>query len=97
MPIVLSAIQLSPGGVISWLVVGLISGFLAGQFMKGGGYGLLGDIVVGLIGAFVGGLLVGFFTSGTTEGFWGSILVSFVGACVFIALSRALFGGKKVA
>ncbi len=96
MPVVLAAIQLSPGGIIAWIVVGLISGFLAGQFMKGGGYGMIGDIIIGLIGSLVGGFLVGFFTSGTTEGFWGSILVSFVGACVFIAISRALTGRKAV-
>ena len=93
MPFLLADIQLSPGGVISWIVVGLISGFLAGQFMKGGGYGLIGDLIVGLIGALVGGFLVGLFATGT-EGFWGSILVSFVGACVFIALSRALVGKR---
>ena len=94
MPILFAAMELSPGGIISWVVVGLISGFLAGQFMKGGGYGIIGDLVVGLIGALVGGFLVGLFATGT-EGFWGSILVSFVGACAFIALSRAIFGGRK--
>jgi len=41
---------LDPGGRLAWLVVGLIAGWLAGQFMKGGGYGLSGDIVVGIIG-----------------------------------------------
>ena len=44
--------NLDPGGLIAWLVVGLIAGWLAGQFMKGGGYGLVGDIVLGIIGAF---------------------------------------------
>ena len=95
MPMLFGAIVLSPGGVISWLVVGLISGFLAGQFMKGGGYGVIGDIVVGLIGAFLGGLVVGFFTNDAGTGFWGSIVVSFIGACLFIALSRAIFGGRR--
>ncbi len=90
-----AAIELSPGGIISWIVVGLISGFLAGSVMKGGGYGMIGDLVVGLIGALVGGFLVGFFVQGT-EGFWGSIVVSFLGACVFIAISRALSGRPAV-
>ncbi len=75
--------------------MGLISGFLAGSVMKGGGYGMIGDLVVGLIGALVGGFLVGFFVQGT-EGFWGSIVVSFLGACVFIAISRALSGRPAV-
>ena len=44
-------------GLLSWLVVGLIAGWLAGQVMRGGGYGLLGDIVVGIVGALLGGFL----------------------------------------
>jgi uncharacterized membrane protein YeaQ/YmgE (transglycosylase-associated protein family) len=48
---------LEPGGLIAWLIVGLIAGWLAGQFMKGGGYGLVGDIIVGVVGAFIGGFL----------------------------------------
>jgi uncharacterized membrane protein YeaQ/YmgE (transglycosylase-associated protein family) len=86
-----AAIILTPGGVISWLAVGLISGWLAGVVMKGGGYGLLGDIVVGLVGAFLGGLLMSFFVAGAT-GFWGSIFVAFVGACLLIFIVRAISG-----
>lgn len=83
---------LDPGGIIAWLVVGLVAGWLAGMVMKGGGYGLVGDIVVGLIGAFVGGLLFTWITGGGTAGFWGSIAVAFVGALVLIAIVRALPG-----
>ncbi len=90
-----AAIALNPGGIISWLVVGLISGFLAGQVMKGGGYGVIGDIVVGLIGSLVGGFLMSFFATGT-ENFWGTILVAFLGACVFIAIMRAITGRRAV-
>ena len=85
------AVVLSPGGVIAWLVVGLIAGWLAGLMMKGSGYGILGDIVVGLIGSFVGGLILSFFVEGAA-GFWGSILVAFIGACVLIFLVRAISG-----
>ncbi|HWE36707.1 MAG TPA: GlsB/YeaQ/YmgE family stress response membrane protein [Isosphaeraceae bacterium] len=88
-------IALFPGGWIAWIVVGLIAGFAAGQVMKGGGYGLLGDIVVGLVGAVVGGFLVGYFVTGTA-GFVGSIVVSFIGACLFIALMRAISGRRPV-
>ncbi len=42
-------------GLLSWIVVGLIAGWLAGQAMKGGGFGLIGDIVVGVIGGLLGG------------------------------------------
>ena len=38
-------------GILSWLVVGLIAGFLASRVMRGGGYGLVGDIIVGIVGA----------------------------------------------
>lgn len=76
-------------------MVGLIAGWLAGQFMKGGGYGAIGDIIVGLVGALVGGFLVGFFVQGQT-GFIGSIIVAFIGACVMIAIFRAVGGRRTV-
>ena len=85
------AVVLSPGGIIAWLVVGLIAGWLAGLMMKGSGYGILGDIIVGLIGSFLGGLLLSFFVEGAA-GFWGSILVAFIGACALIFLVRAISG-----
>jgi uncharacterized membrane protein YeaQ/YmgE (transglycosylase-associated protein family) len=91
MGILLAQITLFPGGLIAWIVVGLIAGWLAGVVMKGGGYGVIGDIIVGLVGALVGGFLMGYFVQGMA-GFWGSILVSFVGACIFIALLRAIGG-----
>ena len=83
---------LDPGGLIAWLVVGLIAGWLAGQFMKGGGYGLVGDVVVGIIGAVLGGLLFGVLMPGSSVGLVGSIVVAFVGAVVLIAILRALSG-----
>ena len=77
------------------LIVGLIAGALAGTVMKGSGYGIVADIVVGLIGAFVGGLVVGFFVD-TAEGFWGSIVVAFIGACLLIAIVRGISGRRAV-
>ena len=91
MALLLAEIAMWPGGVIAWVVVGLIAGWLAGLVMKGGGYGVLGDIVVGLIGALVGGFLMGYFVQGVA-GFWGSIFVAFIGACVLIAIVRAVAG-----
>jgi uncharacterized membrane protein YeaQ/YmgE (transglycosylase-associated protein family) len=88
-----AAIVLEPGGVIAWLLVGLIAGALAGRVMKGSGYGCLGDIVVGLVGSFVGGLVGGYFIEGSA-GFWGSIVVSFAGACIFIAILRLIAGHR---
>jgi uncharacterized membrane protein YeaQ/YmgE (transglycosylase-associated protein family) len=80
-----------------WLIVGLVAGWLAGQFMKGGGYGLVGDIVVGIIGAFLGGLVFSFLLPGSSVGFVGSIVVAFIGAVLLIAILRALSGRSRSA
>jgi len=88
-----AAIVLEPGGIIAWLVVGLIAGWLAGQVMKGGGYGVVGDIVIGLIGSFLGGVLMSYFGGGA-YGFWGSVVVAFIGACVLIFLVRIVSGRR---
>jgi uncharacterized membrane protein YeaQ/YmgE (transglycosylase-associated protein family) len=87
-------VYLEPGGIIAWLIVGLIAGFLAGKVMKGSGYGLIGDIVVGLIGAFLGGLLFGSFVH-VEYTLVGSIVVAFVGACILIAVVRAVAPGRS--
>ncbi len=91
---VFAEINLHPGGIIAWLVVGLIAGFLAGKVMKGSGYGIIGDIIVGLIGAFLGGFLFSFLVAGDL-GFWGSIVVAFIGACILIAIVRFIAPGKS--
>ena len=83
---------LDPGGIIAWLVVGLIAGWLAGQFMRGGGYGIVGDIVLGVIGALIGGFVFGLLLPGSSAGFIGSIVVAFIGAVILIALARAVTG-----
>ena len=90
---VLAELVLSPGGVISWIVVGLVAGWLAGLTMSGAGYGVIRDIILGLVGALVGGFVSGFFVHGDA-GFWGSIVVSFIGACLLIAISRAVMPGR---
>lgn len=85
--------ELAPGGLISWLIVGLIAGFLAGKVMRGSGYGLLGDLIVGLLGAFLGGFISGLFIIGD-YGFVGSVIVAFLGACLLIWLVR-LFESRR--
>ena len=87
--------QLEPGGLLVWIIVGLVAGFLASHFVKGGGYGLIGDLVIGLLGAVIGGFVVGFFVH-TTVGLLGSIVVAFIGAVVLIAIVRALPGRSPV-
>ncbi len=87
-------ISLNPGGVIAWVAVGLIAGWLAGAAMKGSGYSIGVDMALGLVGAVVGGLLLGLLVN-EQVGFLGSILVAFVGACVLIALVRFVAPGSS--
>ena len=77
-------------GFIAWIVVGLIAGWLAGQVMKGGGYGTLVDIILGILGGFVGGWVFGALGIWPGGGMVGSIIVAFVGAVILVALSRLL-------
>jgi uncharacterized membrane protein YeaQ/YmgE (transglycosylase-associated protein family) len=84
---------LDPGGLLAWLIVGLIAGFLASRVMRGGGYGLIGDIVVGVVGAFLGGWLAGFLGLGGSYGLIGSIVIAFIGACILIAILHAVSRG----
>ena len=87
--------HLDPGGLIAWLIVGLVAGWLAGQLMKGGGYGLIGDIILGIIGALVGGFLASRLLNIDVNGFnLVSILIAFVGACIVIAIGRMLSGNR---
>src|SRR5215472_13696048 len=90
--VVLAAV-LEPGGLLAWLVVGLVAGFLASALMRGGGYGLIGDIVIGIVGAFIGGLLIDVLAPGEAFGFWGTVLVALIGACILIAVLRAVSRG----
>ena len=73
--------------VLWWLIVGLIAGFLASLVMRGGGYGIVGDIVVGLVGAFIGGFLASLVGLGSS-GLIGTIIIAFIGACILIAILR---------
>ena len=60
-------------GIIAWLVIGAIAGWLAGQVVKGGGFGLLVDIIVGIVGAVIGGFLAGALGISTGGGIISSI------------------------
>ena len=72
------------------IIIGLIAGWLAGQVMRGSGYGILIDILLGLVGGVIGGWLFGALGVFPGGGVIGSILVSFVGAVILVALSRAI-------
>jgi uncharacterized membrane protein YeaQ/YmgE (transglycosylase-associated protein family) len=73
------------------VVVGLVAGWLAGLVMKGGGYGLMGDVMLGIGGSFVGGAVFYMFGMATGAGWFAMIAVSFVGAVLLIVAQRLLF------
>jgi uncharacterized membrane protein YeaQ/YmgE (transglycosylase-associated protein family) len=76
--------------MIYWLVVGLIAGWLAGLVMKGGGYGVIVDILLGIVGGFLGGWLFGRLGIWPAGGMLGSIIVAFVGAVILVGITRVL-------
>jgi uncharacterized membrane protein YeaQ/YmgE (transglycosylase-associated protein family) len=73
------------------LIVGLIAGWLAGQIMRGSGYGIIGDIIIGIIGAFIGNWLWGVLRLPTIGNFWiSAIAVSTVGALVLLFILKLI-------
>jgi uncharacterized membrane protein YeaQ/YmgE (transglycosylase-associated protein family) len=81
--------------IIAWIILGLIAGWLAGMVMKGGGYGIIGDIVVGIVGALIGGFIASALGLGDVTGFnIPSIIIAFIGACILIFVLR-LFSGRR--
>lgn len=81
-------------GLLLWLVVGLIAGWLASVIVGGPG-GVVADIVVGIVGAFIGGWLFSALNVRSPfGGLAGSIFVAFIGAVVLLALLRLIRGGR---
>ena len=76
--------KIDPQSLVVWLLIGAIAGWLAGQIMKGYGFGLVGDIVVGILGAFVAGFLFPQLGFRLGAGIVGDIISSALGACVLL-------------
>ena len=72
------------------IIVGLIAGWLAGVVMKGGGYGILVDILLGIVGGILGNWIFGRLGLSSGSGIIGSIIVSFIGAVLLVAVTRVL-------
>ncbi len=72
-----------------FLLIGLVAGWLAGKIMKGSGYGVVGDLVLGIIGAMVGGHIFAWFGI-FTYGFIGDVIVATVGAVLLVLLVRLI-------
>ena len=82
------------GGLLWWIVVGGIAGWLAGKVMSGGGFGVLMDIILGIVGGIIGGWIFGMLGVFPGFGIIGSIIVAFIGACILVWLTRVI---KKAA
>jgi uncharacterized membrane protein YeaQ/YmgE (transglycosylase-associated protein family) len=77
-------------GFIWFIFIGLVAGWLAGVIVKGGGFGVIGDIIVGVIGAVIGGFLFRFFGVYTGGGLFGAILVATIGAVLLVVSLRLI-------
>ena len=78
---------MEPTGIIIWLIIGAIAGWLAGQIMKGGGFGLVGDIIIGIIGSIIGGWIFGSYVVGV-PGVLGAIIGSTIGAVILLFIVK---------
>jgi uncharacterized membrane protein YeaQ/YmgE (transglycosylase-associated protein family) len=76
--------------LIIWLIVGAIAGWLAGMMVKGGGFGLIGDIIVGIIGAVIAGWLLPMIGIVIGGGFIGAIINAFIGAVILLIIIRLI-------
>ncbi len=78
--------MLAPESILAWIIIGAIAGWLAGILVKGYGFGLIGNIVVGILGAGVAGLLaprLGLYTESTG----GNIVAALLGALILLAIA----------
>jgi uncharacterized membrane protein YeaQ/YmgE (transglycosylase-associated protein family) len=81
--------------ILVWLILGLIAGWIA-SLLVGGGYGLIGDIIVGIIGAFVGGWLGSMFLGVDVTGLnFTSVALAVGGAVIVLVIVRALSSGRR--
>ena len=84
-------------GILAWIIIGVIAGWLTGKLMKGSGFGFLMDMVVGLIGAFIGGWISGKLGFGTASqhGMIGSIVIATIGAVLLTVILRLITGNRS--
>jgi uncharacterized membrane protein YeaQ/YmgE (transglycosylase-associated protein family) len=76
--------------LLVFLIVGAIAGWLAGQFVKGGGFGLLGDIIVGIVGSYIAGFLFPRLGFSLGAGIVGEIISAAIGAIILLVIVRAI-------
>jgi uncharacterized membrane protein YeaQ/YmgE (transglycosylase-associated protein family) len=86
------SVAMSGEGLIWFLLIGLCAGWLAGKIMKGGGFGIIGDLIVGVIGAFLGAWVFGLLGIGA-GGLLGALVTATVGAMLLLFLIRLINKG----
>lgn len=82
-------------GLLGWLVIGLLAGWLAGKIARGRGFGCIGDIVLGLIGSVIGGWIFTQLGIVHTNTFLYSLAAATVGAVILVSIAHLFFGGKN--
>jgi uncharacterized membrane protein YeaQ/YmgE (transglycosylase-associated protein family) len=84
-------------GLIAWIIIGVIAGWLTGKLMKGSGFGFLMDMVVGLIGALIGGFISSHLGLGGVgqHGLIMSIVIAVIGAVILTLIVRLISGNRK--
>ena len=84
-------------GIIAWIIIGIVAGWLTGKLMKGSGYGVFMDMVIGLIGALIGGYISSSLGLGTAadNGMIVSIGIAVVGAVILTGLLRLVTGDRS--
>jgi uncharacterized membrane protein YeaQ/YmgE (transglycosylase-associated protein family) len=75
-------------GIIAWLVIGAVAGWLSGKIVDGSGFGLAIDIIVGIVGAVIGGYLAGVLGIAVGGGLLSSIVVAVIGAIILLVVLR---------
>jgi len=79
---------MDPVNILIWIVIGAVAGWLAGQLIRGGGYGLIGDIFVGIVGSIIAGYLLPMMGIHLGAGFIRSVINAFIGACLLLTIVR---------
>jgi uncharacterized membrane protein YeaQ/YmgE (transglycosylase-associated protein family) len=82
-------------GLIGWLLIGLLAGWLAGKMARGRGFGCIGDILIGLIGSVIGGWIFTQLGIGHTNTFLYSLAAATIGAVLLVSVTHLFFGGKS--
>ena len=79
---------MDPSEILIWLVIGAFAGWLASHLIRGGGYGLIGDIAIGIVGSVIAGYLLPRLGIHLGAGFIRSVINAFIGACLLLTVLR---------